>query len=1500
MNPIKKKTPTILGTLLVLALLAGFLVPTVPVSAGSGYSPITVWLGTNSVTVSADDYNNLFATYNTTISGTYGTHTYTYNGVPIYRILEFAFPAISSLSGYNVLSADAGDYKVVYGPNLMDNTPVKDNNKLIIATSGNEDGTPSTKLPRTACETSTAGNRFNNNIATLKLQYTIQAPAPANGTIVPASGWISGSNNPWTNSVTPALSSDYNANQTFNLVPSSGYYLSTLNIDGSAHLPAYSYTFNEVTANHTIAATFETYPAWALPIKMDNSTFNLTQAEFEGMPQNTITVTTMHGTHTWSGVPLWKLAAKNDGDGDSAAFNETLASYNYSIKAASTVSDGKAYIRCVGPTSSNNAIAHNDDIILANKMDGYTISPDEGPLKVVGVGLISSRFVSQIASLELVYTINITTSDHGSIIPVSNEADRDGVVGVTMGSDQTMALTPAAGYHVESITTDTGTQPAATSYTFSDVQANHSITAAFALVPNFSISVSAGSNGTITPAGTAGVVTVSEGASQTFTIAANENYYIANVIVDGVSQGPLTSYPFTNIASNHTISASFAANFTLKIINGASSYNLTQTQYQAMPQVTKTITTTNSVGVSSTDTYTGVSLYKLIALNDGDSDPATFNLTLAATNYSIRGTDSTGYNQSLGQGYGITIANNENLLVVNLKNGQSFSGTKYSPLEIAGLVSMDSGAVSISTSKMVYNLSSLEIVYIVKMTQGSHGTITQAGSSKIGDGNVPVSIGANQTFTITPAAGYQVDSITTDAGIQPAATSYTFNNVTGNHTITASFITKYAINVSSGEHGSATANPVAVNKGESSSVTVAPEAGYELARITDNGNDVTGLVQANVYTITNITADHAIVITFALIPVVKVSVLPVIKTVNSGATFNLTLNIDTNYETRGWQADINFDAAKLQALLVSEGGFLKDWASAHGDSTAQAVAPVIDNAGGHITGINYAIVGTANLNGPSGTGVLCTITFKAKDNVNGSSPVTPSNVFVGDIYGAALHDITIAGSTVGMGTHGTATSVTLKSNKKTAPMGQEVVFTATVSKTGTGKPTGTVTFFEGETALGEASVNSSSAAIFIINTLNIGAHSITAVYSGDSAFSYSSTASALVQTITKGVPQVKAVAYPVSPVYGQPLVFNASFSLVSPLILPTGTIQFTLDKVALGGPVTLVNGAATSPQAPVLSAGAHKIRVSYSGDSNYAAFTGKDIAFSVLQSDSTATVVSSTASSLYGDTITFTATVIAVSPGAGIPSAKVTLKEGKKNLASGSLNGAGQATWNITGLLPGSHAITVVYLADKNFKGSTSGEISVTVNKKTPSVNLTSLAGDTVDLGQNVTLTATVSGVKPTGKVQFYDGQTALGKAVTLASGKATLKTNKLPAGTHSIVAEYKGDTKYQDNNSQILSLTVGRFPPRVTFTATPKSPVAGQQLTLKLTITGKSGFIPTGTVTFMDGNTVLGTPVAVTKGSAVYSTNTLAAGSHTLQAVYSGDTNYLTVTASPITLTVK
>ena len=145
------------------------------------------------------------------------------------------------------------------------------------------------------------------------------------------------------------------------------------------------------------------------------------------------------------------------------------------------------------------------------------------------------------------YTITAGAGANGSISPA-------GAVTVTAGASRTFAFTPASGYKVLQVLVDGASVGAPSSYTFTGVNANHTIQVSFALL-GYTITTSA-SNGSISPPGP---VSVPAGGSQTFSIQPDSGYTIDRVLVDGVSVGQVSSYTFTNVQAAHTIAVECVA-----------------------------------------------------------------------------------------------------------------------------------------------------------------------------------------------------------------------------------------------------------------------------------------------------------------------------------------------------------------------------------------------------------------------------------------------------------------------------------------------------------------------------------------------------------------------------------------------------------------------------------------------------------------------------------------------------------------------------------------------------------------------------------------------------------------------------------------------------------------------------------------------------------------------------------------------------------------------------
>ena len=165
-------------------------------------------------------------------------------------------------------------------------------------------------------------------------------------------------------------------------------------------------------------------------------------------------------------------------------------------------------------------------------------------------------------------------------------------------------------------------------------------------------------------------------------------------------------------------------------------------------------------------------------------------------------------------------------------------------------------------------------------------------------------------------------------------------------------------------------------------------------------------------------------------------------------------------------------------------------------------------------------------------------------------------------------------------------------------------------------------------------------------------------------------------------------------------------------------------------------------------------------------------------------------------------------------------------------------------------------------------------------------------LGQSVTFTATLTGgVSPTGTVTFLDGATPLGTA-TLSGNTATFTTSALAVGPHSLSAQYAGDANNAVATWAALTHTVAPAQPALALAGSASNSTLGQSVTFTATLTGAVN--PTGTVTFRDGATPLGT-ATLSGNTATFTNSALAVGLHSLSAQYAGDANNAAATSAAL-----
>src|SRR6185437_9516801 len=360
---------------------------------------------------------------------------------------------------------------------------------------------------------------------------------------------------------------------------------------------------------------------------------------------------------------------------------------------------------------------------------------------------------------------------------------------------------------------------------------------------------------------------------------------------------------------------------------------------------------------------------------------------------------------------------------------------------------------------------------------------------------------------------------------------------------------------------------------------------------------------------------------------------------------------------------------------------------------------------------------------------------------------------------------------------------------------------------------------------------------------------------------------------------------------GSPVTFTAT-------VLPagaTGTVTFFDGATQLGSAVMLSGGTASSGPISNLTGGAHNITATYSGDSNFATATSPNFVETINNVPSTTAVTSPTTTSVFGTTVTFTATVTP----AGATGSVVFMSGGSAISGMVALVG-GSAMFTTTAGMPlptGMDQVTAVYSGDSTFNTSTSPAFTETVTPDTTTTTLTVSPSMNSTVGVGLTFTATVApgtagNPAPTGTVTFFDdtgsGPMALGAPVALAAGSAMSPViSNLGVGMHNITAVYTPAANYTTSTSAPLVETIA--PGMGTPTVSSSMPSAPFNTPLTFTVTvGSTGPVPTGMVTLLDGMTMIAGPAPLVGGSASFpGISNLTVGMHDITATYSGDASY-------------
>jgi len=462
-----------------------------------------------------------------------------------------------------------------------------------------------------------------------------------------------------------------------------------------------------------------------------------------------------------------------------------------------------------------------------------------------------------------------------------------------------------------------------------------------------------------------------------------------------------------------------------------------------------------------------------------------------------------------------------------------------------------------------------------------------------------------------------------------------------------------------------------------------------------------------------------------------------------------------------------------------------------------------------------------------------------------------------------------------------------------------------------GAATGTITFKNGSTTLGTAPLASDGIAELQTIALPGGSDSLTAVYPGDASFN-ASTSTPYPLAVVPAITTLTMPYYDTAPT--NLINLGLSLSVDSAGVAPTGTVTFQSGSTILGS-APLIGTAATSaaPAAGTVAfrsvsfaPGTYNINGVYSGDGNYASSTSPAVAVVLPKASTTVSLSTSTGTIFTNQPAQLTVTAAQLT-GLPVPTGTATLTYADGSVTTPAVNLVnGTATFTIlANSLPGGYdQIQANYSGDADYAAGASNAIGITVNPSGTIAPTITVTTPTTTSNYPVSVTVAVGGPAadptPTGIVTL-SGTVALSMALVNGSAAFTITSNLAP-GPNSLLVQYLGDSNYTSKNGSANFNLIA--PAAISFT--PNQPIiaVNQSLTETVAVSGMPNFATaTGTVTLSSGSYNSG-PVSLSAGSASITipANSLAIGTDTLAATYSGDTDYsggivndtVTVNAAP------
>lgn len=347
---------------------------------------------------------------------------------------------------------------------------------------------------------------------------------------------------------------------TFTITPNSGYEIADVKVDGQSVGKRTSYTFENVTAAHTIEATFAftNYTA-ANPFEFPTTkgTTKTLEAEY---------ATELINSNDSDSDPSWPLSLADGDWASNGKFLNCMAYKDYAKYAYVATVPGTYTVTGTYRAGAANKLAFSEENgkITATQVDCPSTSENSSltvktftlTIEVTEAGagtlVLTAPDTSKGPQLDKLAIVLTKTADEADLTELQtaitnaeailNAADKDKYSAAALVELQEL-VNAGKQLTTESSQADVDAKKAEITAKIADIQTQFTITA------------TAGNGGTIAPTG---ATKVYKGTSKAFTITPNEGYHVDSLTVDGTAVDVVTEYTFSDVTANHTIAVTFA------------------------------------------------------------------------------------------------------------------------------------------------------------------------------------------------------------------------------------------------------------------------------------------------------------------------------------------------------------------------------------------------------------------------------------------------------------------------------------------------------------------------------------------------------------------------------------------------------------------------------------------------------------------------------------------------------------------------------------------------------------------------------------------------------------------------------------------------------------------------------------------------------------------------------------------------------------------------------